>query len=329
MLTWNWVSAAVGGEAPGPDGPPARVFVCRGVVGYWPDAAGMAARMSERGYFPRIHRSMDVPRLTAELISETQQGACGPIYLIGYSYGASATIRMARDLMQQGITVDRIALIECYDYPEIPANVRYCVNIYESRRLDRVTPFRGTPARAADPSSTELIDIDIAVTPEWEDVRQNNHFNMADDPRIQDFVAQQFPDMALRGPGDTSPVRVDAFPLLPQRPVNVPAPMPQALGSRYGFPNSTPYATRPDLPGVPSSSGPYASYRGLNSNIPFHSTNAAQVQQFATPQYSNVTPQAWSSRYGHSNLTPVTTGQEPAGMPRNSAYSSYRGPTSR
>lgn len=322
MLTCTWVSTAVCAEGPIPNGPHPDVYVFRGVIGYWPDAFGMAARMSNRGYCPHLQRSCDVPRLTSELKS-AEPGARGPIYLIGYSYGASAAVSMARDLMEHGISVDRLVLIECYDYPEIPANVRYCVNIYESRRLDRFTVFRGTPARADDSSSTMLIDIDIASAPEWEGARQNNHFNMADDPRVQDFVAQQFPDVMQSIPADTSAVRVETFALPHYRSQAVAAPTQQVFSPAYGYPNSTHNGTRPEPSGLPSSS-PYGSYRNLPQNNQFHMANDPQGQRLAAPPISNLTQQAWGSGYGPSNPAPQMTRPEPSGVPRSSAYSSYR-----
>lgn len=198
VLAWICASTATGLERPISDCPRHRIILFRGVVGYWPRASAMSDRLACRGYRPDLYRSCETPLLTSSLVRDAEQGASGPIHLIGYSFGASAAVRMARNLMEHGITVDRMVLIECYDYPEIPPNVRYCVNIYESRPLDRLTPFRGTPARAADPSSTRLVDIDVSYAQGWEELRENNHFTMADDPRVQEFAARQFPDLSRR-----------------------------------------------------------------------------------------------------------------------------------
>ncbi len=258
ILAWTGVSTATGNDECVPACSRAEVYIFRGVVGYWPHVSELVDRMSSRGYCPHVHCSCEVPSLTSAVV--TQQGERGPIYLIGYSYGASAAVRMARDLLAQGIFVDRMFLIECYDHPEIPPNVRYCVNIYESRPLDRLTPFRGTPALAVDPSATKLIDIDIACDPQWQDTRKNNHFTMADDPEVQEFAAQQFPDLTQQVSSQIP--AIESGPVFQQLTVvpTVGAPELQTRGPAAGFQNSNYRAMRPELWGIPRSSA-YTTYR--------------------------------------------------------------------
>ena len=296
-----------------------RVYLFRGIAGYWPNADGMAGWMVSRGYTPQIYCSRDVRRLTSVLIQEHDQGTSGPIEVIGYSYGASAAVRLARNLMAQGICVDRMVLIECYDYPEIPPNVRYCVNLYETRRMDSLTLFRGTPARA-DASSTTLIDIDISCAPGWEDLRANNHFTMADDPRVQEFVAQQFPGTSE----ESSP--------LPAGELEPFAPAP-AYGQPLGAPSVQPWSPDPinsaPYPGPLNSTPPYsaplssARYPGpINSARAYSAAYSAQPNS-AQPQPAPFNP-ASSSR-----ATP-SYGAPPAyAAPRMSPYASYRTPTVR
>jgi len=193
-----------------------RVYIFRGVGGYWPRARGMAKEMSCRGYCPDIYCSLDATRLTKALLKEKAEGKCGPINLIGYSFGASAAVRMAECLGEHGIPVDRLVIVECFDHPVIPENVIRCVNIYETRCMDKFTPFRGTPAAAAS-AQTYLTDIDIACDDAWGPFRLNNHFTMATDPRIQRFIAMQFPDVSTSLP---------TFPYMQEQPVFYQPPQP-------------------------------------------------------------------------------------------------------
>lgn len=321
-LTLTCGSTVLGSDGPMPGCSRQPIHIFRGFVGYWPDAFCMAGRMANRGYFPRVYRSSDVPDVVSR-IAAGEPATQGPINLIGYSYGASACVTMAEDLMEYGISVDRMVLIECYDHPVIPANVKYCVNIYESRPLDHVQPFRGTPARAADPSATILIDIDIGLTPGWEDVRKNNHFNIADDPQLQDFVASQFPDIMPPVPGST-PGKKKTTGFLAGYPL------------WFGQPQGSSYAANPVPPD---------NYSNITSNptgselVPQHYSFVPQQdsrsfphaeprvnvpQQMASPMIAAPTAPVFSPSYRYPNPPARAPRLELHSTPQVRPYTSYR-----
>lgn len=297
LLVWT-CSPVMGDEGPISSSPIEDVYLFRGVGGYWPKAFGMAAQMSTRGYSPHLYCSLDVPRVTWTVVRADKHGVRGPIQLIGYSLGASAAVKLARNLNAYGIPVERLILIECFDFPQIPPNVRYCVNLYESRPLDRVSPFRGTPARAVDAAATTLVDIDVSRTPEWQDLRRNNHFTMADDPQVQEFVAQQFPDLTSQ-PSSEMPAGEPAGEYEPFVPTTTDgptlnAPLPQIPSPAYGYPSSS-YPATSAYPGISSSpAAPHGStnfsYRATSA-YPATSTPSAPLGYRTTSAYPAMRPE--------------------------------------
>src|SRR5690606_20114623 len=72
----------------------------------------------------------------------------------------------------------------CFSNAAITSNVRYCFNLYESRLQDEWNIFRGTPV-TRESCATCLVNIDVAVHPDWRKQKSRNHFTMADDTRVQ------------------------------------------------------------------------------------------------------------------------------------------------
>ena len=161
--------------------------------GVWPNMTAFNNKLRCRGYQPIPACSLFVPTISKSLIRQKQNtGACGPVNLVGYSLGATNSVKLARTLGESGIEVDHLILIEPFDHPVIPGNVRHCLNIYESRPTDRLNIFKGTAATAESPQ-TALHNLNISNSTEWAALRVNNHFTIATDPRVQRFLASQLP----------------------------------------------------------------------------------------------------------------------------------------
>ena len=101
-------------------------------------------------------------RLKGFLINEKKAGKLNePLVLVGHSWGADDQIRVAEELKDAGITVDLLITLDPVTPPEIPSNVKQCVNIYKSHPVTDGVPFwRGVPI---DPASTKvpLTNIDL------------------------------------------------------------------------------------------------------------------------------------------------------------------------
>lgn len=162
-----------------------RVYVIRGAVGWWPAIHTFLARLRRHGYEPDVYMFGGVNCAVDNLIERRRCGEeAGPVRIIGYSLGGHGAFNMARQLKERGVIVDRLLLVECFSNPTITSNVRYCFNIYETRKSDSWLIFRGTPVNR-ESWDTQLVNIDVAVEPAWREQKSRNHFTMADDTRVQ------------------------------------------------------------------------------------------------------------------------------------------------
>jgi hypothetical protein len=152
----------------------------------------------------------------------------------------------------------------------------------------------------ADPSATVLVDIDIKYAPGWEELRENNHFNMADDPRIQDFAASQFPDLielaeTRKVTGGSSMIAFPVFgdptgPAPQMRVQSSPEPDPGANvlvthQELYPAPQTSPIVAQPN-PIVPSTD-PIAARDEVRRKNPFVRPHRPAMQQSGTYEYSD------------------------------------------
>ncbi len=87
-----------------------------------------------------------------------------PIVLIGFSYGADDAIRIARRLAKVGQPVDLLITIDPVTPTRVPANVKRCINYYQSNGIADVLPWlRGVPLKA-ETGKTSLTNFDLRKT---------------------------------------------------------------------------------------------------------------------------------------------------------------------
>jgi predicted esterase len=115
-----------------------------------------------------------------------------PLILIGHSFGADDVLRMCRHLAKSDIPIDLVITLDAVSPPELPANVRRCVNIYQSNGAwDKVPAFRGVALHKAPDSSAELVNVDVRV--DRIDLLEpgTNHFNIEKNEKIHQEVLRQ------------------------------------------------------------------------------------------------------------------------------------------
>lgn len=102
-------------------------------------------------------------RLQDFIMEEQKQGKIKePLVLVGHSYGADDSIRVAATLQEKGIKVNLIVLIDPVTPPKVSTNVARVYCIYKSHPLtDWYPAWRGVPADVVDPKKTELVNIDL------------------------------------------------------------------------------------------------------------------------------------------------------------------------
>ena len=172
--------------------PRERVYIVRGVAGYWPAVDDMAKRVHCQNFEPVVLYSWQLIFEKDRIVKRRKSGEeQGRMLIIGYSMGAEAAALLAKGLGDEGIRVDRLLLIEPFNYPLIAPNVDYCCNIYEPRKTDRYTPFRGTPVGEVS-CCTQLCEINIADHDELSKrVGGVGHFKIANTSCVQNLIVSQ------------------------------------------------------------------------------------------------------------------------------------------
>jgi hypothetical protein len=115
-----------------------------------------------------------------------------PLVLIGHSYGADDVLRICRHLAKSAITVDLVITLDPVSPPQVPPNVRRCVNVYQSNGAwDKVPAFRGVALHNESDSACDLRNMDVRV--DRVDLLEpgTNHFNIEKNKKIHEEVLRQ------------------------------------------------------------------------------------------------------------------------------------------
>jgi len=113
---------------------------------------------------------------------------CEPLILVGHSYGADDSVRIARVLDDHGIKVDLLVTIEP---PPVPKNVVRAVDFYRPNGIWDAFPFfRGVPL-TADPGARPPDNVNIRTDPRHLMYWYTDHFNIEKDERIHRAIIQE------------------------------------------------------------------------------------------------------------------------------------------
>lgn len=170
-----------------------NVYLLRGFIGIWSygidhlgakvDAAGIRASVYQEDQWSKLCDAI-IATYKAERDHE-------PIVLIGHSYGADDTLRIARRLQEHDITVDLIVTLDPVTPPEVPANVRLCYNIYQSNVLDAMPFFRGVPLKTETPEQANLQNVNIRTDRRDLIEPGTDHFNIEKNERVHAEVLRK------------------------------------------------------------------------------------------------------------------------------------------
>lgn len=164
-----------------------HVEVLRGITGYWPGAADFQEQLAARGIASTVSWCELYPTVADRLIETRRRHPQRPLVVVGYSLGANHALRLCRRLRDEGITVDRLVLLETTYEDTVPENVRCCFNAYKSRPLDQIPFMRGIPIEA-DSSATALTNYNFST---HDDGRYDglNHLTLCRDEDVQALLA--------------------------------------------------------------------------------------------------------------------------------------------
>jgi pimeloyl-ACP methyl ester carboxylesterase len=112
-----------------------------------------------------------------------------PLVLVGHSYGADDSIRIARKLDAANIPVNLLITLDPVTPPAIPKNVRLCVNLYQSNGIwDNLPWLRGIPLEQDAGSTGKLFNFNIRTDRRDLLDPDVNHFNIEKKQKIHDEV---------------------------------------------------------------------------------------------------------------------------------------------
>jgi hypothetical protein len=110
-----------------------------------------------------------------------------PLVLIGFSYGADDVVAIARRLNEHHLAVDLLITIDPVTPDAVPANVRRCVNFFQSNGVWDALPWlRGIPLHregAANDGRPPLENIDVRHRPDLLEAN-TNHATIAANEKV-------------------------------------------------------------------------------------------------------------------------------------------------
>lgn len=181
-----------GCRAPGPTGSDCRptVFIIPGTAGYFPRLGEFKNRLLDRGICPAVSHPSACTKLAEQIIDGWNEGRLtGPVVIAGYSSGADQALRLAWQLGQQDVTVDKLVLLEPTLARSVPCNVRSCFNIYKGQPWGYELPWLRGYAVSAESPETDLFNYNLRDDDGR--FRGENHFTLSANRDVQELMVDE------------------------------------------------------------------------------------------------------------------------------------------
>ena len=174
------------------------VYLLRGFIGIFStgiDAIG--AQINDRGIHAEVFQEAQAASLANRIAKAYKDNPNRePLVLVGHSYGADSSIRVARLLAEQGVKVDLIVTLDPVTPPLVPDNISLVVNLYQSNGMFDAMPWlRGialSPENQDNTSnSSNVVAIEnINIRKDRTDLLEpgTDHFNIEKKGKIQSEV---------------------------------------------------------------------------------------------------------------------------------------------
>ncbi len=163
-----------------------NVYLLRGWIGIFSTGINdLTDKLNESGVRAHVYQDDQwraLARKLAEEAAASPEDVREPLVLVGHSYGADDVIRIARRLEEHGVVIDLLVTLDPVTPPEVPGNVRACLNLYQAGLLDVLPILRGVPVDGS--QAGEMANVNIR-----EDRRDllepgTNHFNIEKSERV-------------------------------------------------------------------------------------------------------------------------------------------------
>lgn len=171
-----------------------NVVLLRGWIGIF--SAGideLGSRIEKAGIHANVYQEKQWRDLAEQLERRYQtESVHEPLILIGHSYGADSSLRIANFLNEKNIPIDLLITLDPVTPPTVPANVKRTYNLYQSNGVfDKFPWLRGIPLNAAPGNINKIENLDIRRDRTDLLAKDLDHFNIEKQPLIHEDILKQ------------------------------------------------------------------------------------------------------------------------------------------
>lgn len=132
-----------------------EVYIFRGWRGLWSEGMdALADELRHEGVEAQVFRADQSSEVQAALVQAYgRPGPHDPLVLIGFSFGADESIRIANALGNRGIEVNLLITLDPVTPPPLPRHVKACLDFYEPSLTDALPWLRGVAMTEQGPPS--------------------------------------------------------------------------------------------------------------------------------------------------------------------------------
>ncbi len=214
-----------------------NVYLLRGFIGIWSTGIDkLGEEINKEGIRANVYRCEQWEELTETILKKYKdQKVYEPLVIIGHSWGADHALDMAHKLEEAHIPVDLIVTLDPVTPPTVPANVKWCHNVFQTNGVWQKIPyFRGVPLEQEKNSPGKLENLNVRVDRTDLLEPDTNHYNIEKNVKVHKDVLLQLEkvcprrqEWVMQHPFYKPPVVAEK----PRTPVAVPASAPRAASS--------------------------------------------------------------------------------------------------
>jgi hypothetical protein len=171
-----------------------NVYLLRGWIGVWSTGIDqLGEEINALGVRANVYRCEQWQELATTILEKYKnQKITEPLVIVGHSWGADHALDLAHELEAAHIPIDLIVTLDPVTPPTVPANVKWCHNVFQTNGIWQPIPvFRGVPLEKEQGSAGLLENLNIRK--DRTDLLEPNtdHYNIEKNPKIhRDVIAQ-------------------------------------------------------------------------------------------------------------------------------------------
>ena len=179
-----------------------QVYLIRGLIGLFSVGIDtLGEQINADGITAHVFQEVQDPGMAKAIIASYGPAAHRePLVLIGHSVGAEDVITIARKLQTQKIDVDLMICLDATNPDKVPANVKQCINYYQSSIMDYFPILRGLPLKTEAEFHGDLQNLNVRHEHrellEWD----TNHFNIDKDEKIHADIRKRLAAICVTRP---------------------------------------------------------------------------------------------------------------------------------